>query len=168
MSTSPRQFGYKKSTGCNHATHLLIENIEYFTKNGSTVNIGMLDLSKAFDKLSHFGLFTTLLNRHVPRCIITILINWYAKIYSCVSWNGSRSDIVHLLSGVRQGGILSPIFFSTYVNDLLIKLGLTTFGCFVHGICFNSLMYADDIVLIALSTSDLRKLCISALNTLIA
>src|SRR5882757_654649 len=105
LTTSPRQFGFKKSTGCNHATHLLIENIDYFTRNGSTVSIGMLDLSKAFDKLSHFGLFISLLDRNVPRSIIAILVNWYAKVYCCVLWNGFHSEIVSLKSGVRQGEI---------------------------------------------------------------
>jgi len=71
---------------------------------------------------------------------------------------GCRSDIVQLLCGVRQGGIHSPAFFSIYVNDLLIKLNWCKLGCFVKGMCFNSLLYADDIALITISISDLKKI----------
>lgn len=158
LDTSPRQFGFKKGTGCNHAIYMLRKTVNFFTSNGSTVNIAMLDLSKAFDKINHFGLFITLMKRNVPIVVINILANWYSRISTRVSFSGTLSTTVVLVSGVRQGGVLSPFFFSVYVNDLLNQLNACGIGCYIKGVCFNVIMYADDIVLTAISVNDLRRL----------
>jgi exonuclease III len=158
LTTSSRQFGFKKFTGCNHANFLLKETVDYFTSNDSNVCLGTLDLSKAFDKVNHAGLFLKLLDKKVSLDIVHVLINWYSKTFTTISWNGALSECVQITSGVRQGGILSPIFFSVYVDDLLNELSSSGLGCFVNGFCFNSLMYADDLILLTITISDLRSL----------
>ena len=40
---------------------------DYYTSYGSTVNVCALDLSKAFDKMNHHGLFMKLMER---RCLL--------------------------------------------------------------------------------------------------
>ena len=40
--------------------------IDHFISGGSTVNICSLDLSKAFDKMSHYALYIKLINRNIP------------------------------------------------------------------------------------------------------
>ena len=64
--TSDSQFGFKKFCGCSHAIYTFRQTVEYFTERGNTVNLCALDLSKAFDKVNHFGLFNKLMNRDVP------------------------------------------------------------------------------------------------------
>lgn len=132
--------------------------MDYFTNNDSNVCVGTLDLSKAFDKVNHAGLFAKLIDRMVPVDIIFVLINWYSQTFTMISWNGAFSASVPLTSGVRQGGILSPIFFSVYVDDLLNQLSSSGLGCFVKGFCLNSLMYADDLILLAITVFDLSKM----------
>ena len=53
LQTSDLQFGFKKQLGCANAIYALSSVIEYFTKNGSTINACFLDVSKAFDKVNH-------------------------------------------------------------------------------------------------------------------
>jgi len=65
LHSSARQFGFKKGTGCNHAIYILKETINYFDNNESSVSVGVLDLSQAFDKINHFGLFIKLIDRGV-------------------------------------------------------------------------------------------------------
>ncbi len=36
-----------------------------------------------------------------------------------VSWNGVRSDQFKLCTGVKQGGVISPLLFSVYIDPLL-------------------------------------------------
>jgi len=65
--------------------------------------------------------------------------------------NGFLSLPVLLKYGVRQGGILSPSFFTLYFDGLFKILESSNLGCFIDDFCVNSLMYADDLIVIALS-----------------
>ena len=60
--------------------------------------------------------------------------------------------------GVWQGGILSPILFTLYLDDLLIELAHTNVGCYWDEMFVGALAYADDITLLARTPSALRKL----------
>jgi hypothetical protein len=71
-----------------------------------------------------------------------------------------------LVCGIRQGGVLSPVLFALYVDDLIDKLKLLSYGCFVRFVNFNVLMYADDILLIAPTVNALQLLVTSCELTL--
>ena len=51
--SSDKQFGFKKKIGCSHTIYSLRTVVDYFSENGSTVNLCSLDVSKAFDKVNH-------------------------------------------------------------------------------------------------------------------
>ena len=53
------------------------------------------------------------------------------------------------MNGTRQGGVLSPYFFSRYIRDLIVGIANSGVGCKLSGHFVNVLAYADDIVLIA-------------------
>ena len=61
-------------------------------------------------------------------------------------------------SGVKQGGILSPLLFTLYVNVILEKLEKSGIGCFIGRSCCNSYMYADDLILLSITVTDLQRL----------
>ena len=146
--------------GCDYATFLLKETSDYFTRRESNVCFGMLDLSKAFDKINHYCLFLfkKLIERKIPYLILCLIVNWHDDIITVVSWMNHASLSVRLHSGVRQEGILNPFLFAVYVDDLLHLLSASKIGCFISDYCLNSIMHADDLILIALSVADLRKL----------
>ena len=77
-----------------------------------------LDASKAFDRVNHFKLFTTLSKRNVLMYIIRIIIFWYTSQTMYVHWNNTMSTGFNVSNGVRQGGILSPYLFCIYVDEL--------------------------------------------------
>jgi len=156
LHTSDRQFGFKKNISCTQAIYTVRHVIDHFVTNGSTVNICCLDICKAFDKVNHYSLFSKLIDRNVPMCLITILKNWYEKSYCQVKWGSVLSEPFALLAGVRQGGVLSPILFSVYVDDILLKLA--SYGCVISGISMSSFMYADDLILLSPSLSELQHM----------
>ena len=43
-------------------------------------------------------------------------------VSACVRWNGVLSHTFKITADVREGGILSPVLFLVYVNDILLKL----------------------------------------------
>ena len=53
--------------------------INYYTKRKSTVNLGVIDLKKAFDKVNLFGVLGLLQEKGIDAKIITILENWFGK-----------------------------------------------------------------------------------------
>jgi len=81
----------------------------------------MLEISKAFDKVNHYCMFIKLMNRSVPVVLLKVLINWYDKCAVFVCWNNVLSRIEMFLFDVwcETRGVLSPLLFSVYVNDMI-------------------------------------------------
>jgi len=156
LSSSTLQFGFKKKMSCSHAIYTLSTSVDYFANNLSTVNICTIDLSKAFDKLNIHCLLVKMINRNVPLQFVKLLHCWYSKVFITVKWAFALSKSVKLLAGVRQGGILSPFLFLIYVDDVIIALESSRIGCVIKGFYVGVIMYADDIVLISPSVSDLQ------------
>ena len=68
------------------------------------------------------------------------------------------ADFPHVNNGVRQGGIMSPLLFNFYVNDLSEQLQKLPVGCCCGDMVVNHLMYADDIVLLAPSGKGMQTI----------
>jgi hypothetical protein len=61
-------------------------------------------------------------------------------------------------SGVRQGGVLSPVLFNLYFNKFLVGLRNKNLGCHIRNLFIGCVMYADDILLLSSSISDLQRM----------
>ena len=156
--SSDNQFGFKKHLSCHHVIYNVRSIIDYYTTNGSTVNVCSLDLSKAFDKMNHYALFIKLMNKKLPCEILSILERWFSVTVTCVKWNGSVSHFFKLTAGVRQGGVLSPFLFATFIDSLFDKIKATGVGCYFRSACVSIFLYADDILLLAPSVTALQTL----------
>jgi len=130
--------------------------ISRYVHEGSAVYACFLDASKAFDLVRHEILFSRLLDRNFPVQLIRLLMSWYKDQRMCVRWDGSFLDSFCVSNGVRQGGVLSPILFTIYVDDLLEDLSKLGIGCYWDSLFAGSVCYADDLVLLAPSPSALK------------
>ena len=145
LSSCDKQFGFKKGYGCRNAIYTVRIIVYDITKEGSTVNMCAIDLSKAFDKVNHHALFIKLMKRLIPTELLEILENWLSECFACVRWNNCWSDMFCVCSGVRQGSVLSPLLFAIYIDDI--------------GKLYNVILHADDIILLAPSVSiDVTKI----------
>ena len=57
--------------------------------------------------------------------------------------------------GVRQGGVLSPVLFAIYVDDIIVELKSSQEGCSIGGLYLGCVMYADDLLLLSASLTTL-------------
>ena len=156
FETSVNQFGFKAKLGCSHAIYVVRRVTDYYVSNNSTVNLCFLDMAKAFDKVNHYVLLLKLMKRNIPRMLIKLLYFWYNNSFNCVRWENVLSPQYKMLSGIRQGGVLSPVLFSIYVDMFLQKI--CRYGCRYSGLAFGAIMYADDLVLLAPSVTELQSM----------
>ena len=103
--------------------------IDHYVSSGSTVNVCTLDLTKAFDRMNHYVLFTKLIERKLPSQILSILEKWFNLFETCVRWGDQTSSFFKLTAGVRQGGILSPFLFAIFIDGLVNKIKDANVGC---------------------------------------
>jgi hypothetical protein len=158
LCTSDLQFGFKAKSSTHMCTMVLKETISYYVKNHSSVYCTFLDASKAFDRVNFCKAFRLLVRRGLPASIIRILIKLYTDNQVRVLWAGITSDYFIAVNGVKQGGVISPVLFCVYIDDLLVKLSRSGFGCFIGLNFVGALAYADDIVLVAPTPTAMRKL----------
>ena len=120
LSTSDMQYGYKNNHSTTMCTMILKEILHHYIDGNSNVYCCLLDASKAFDRINYGQLFHCLLGRNIPLCIIRLIIDSYVRQVSRISWGSYLSGYFSLSNGVKQGGVLSPILFTIYVDQLLI------------------------------------------------
>ena len=144
-----RSFGFKKGMGCANAVFVLNETVDYSLSRGSSVFAAAIDFKKAFDRVSHFKLFTSLIKAGVPKLVILILADWYSKLLLSVRWNGIFSREFPVQCGVRQGSAFSPALFNVFINVFIVELRLCNTGCKINGIFVGALMYFDELILLS-------------------
>ena len=109
----------------------LTETIEYYVSRKTPVYVLLIDASKAFDRISHIKLFKTLQAHGVCPLIIRVLYNMYTNSDMQVRWKSELSNVFLLMNGVKQGGCLSPMLFTLYLNGLIQKLKHSAIGCHI-------------------------------------
>ena len=152
FTTTDNQFGFKPKHSTDICIYALKEAVETYRKQGSTMLVGFIDASRAFDLIHHYKLFNKLKLRGVPSSLIRILVYWYANQQMQVKWGSTLSAQFRVGNGVRQGGILSPALFNLYMDGLSQQLRECRTGCMIGD------MYADDLSLISPSSSGFQQL----------
>ena len=138
---------------------MLIETVQYYLEKGDkSVYVLLLDASKAFDKVSFDVLFNLLLARNVCPRIINVLYYMYTHQTCYVKWNNEYSSSFSVSNGVKQGGVISPLLFSIYIDNLFNELKELGLGCYVGATYAGAFGYADDIALISPSIYSLKKM----------
>jgi hypothetical protein len=157
---SDNQFGFKKQHSTDLCLYAFKETVSYYVEHGSPVFACFLDASKAFDRVNHWTLFKKLLEIKIPVYIVHTLVNWYGKQLYYVRWGSVISSAFHVTNGVRQGGILSPMLFNIYIDELNRILSYCNVGLRLppNGLFLNNFSFADDMSLISPSVAGLRKL----------
>ena len=89
---------------------------------------------------------------------IDLIKFWYSHQYAKVKFQSAFSDEWKICNGVRQGGVLSGLFFSLYIDSLIERISKQRIGCRIGLHSSNIIAYADDVVLLAPSFASLQML----------
>ena len=150
------EHGFTPGRSC---TTQLVEVLNYIGSlldSGKQTDVIFMDMSKAFDKVSHAALVNKLANYGIRGS----LLNWFSHYLhgrqQRVTTLGATSSKKTVSSGVPQGSILGPILFLLYVNDLPDAVENSKVACFADDTkifrCVDSISDA------ALLQSDLSNL----------
>ena len=152
------QFGFIPNKGCQKALLLMNCVTDHFNKGGSNVYTSALDISKAFDGVNHYGLFIKMMEVGMPLNMLNVFINWHCKLKGQLRWSGCLSSMFDIKSGVREGGVASPVLFNLYINGLIIALRSSGLGCYLGSDYTGCIMFADDILLLSASVIQLQNM----------
>ena len=82
---------------------------------------------------------------------------WYGNLQCQVKWNNTLGESFAVLCSVRQGGVLSPVLFAVYDNDLIPELKRSGYGIHVGSLFIGCVLYDHDIVLLSASCYGLQN-----------
>ena len=132
---STRQFGFRAKMSTELAATLLLDDVRKNVDKGKLVGAVFIDLSKAFDTISHSKVLTKLPSYGIDGKELRWFEDYLFNRPPQVSYNGVLSEPQHLKSGVPQGSIIGPLLFVLFFNDI------------TDAIETNVIKYADDTVI---------------------
>ena len=100
------------------AATLLLDDIRKNVDKGQLVAAVFVDLSKAFDTISHSKLLTKLPSYGIDGKELAWFEDYLFNRSAQVSYNDVLSEAQQLKSGVPQGSILGPLLFVLFFNDI--------------------------------------------------
>ena len=102
--------------------HLIRNIAEYLNHKGKSAQILSMDQSKAFDRVAHKFLLTTLQYAGFGSDFISWIRLLYDKPTLRVSVNGQLTKKIPVKRGVRQGCSLSPLLYVLVMDSLLRRV----------------------------------------------
>ena len=75
-----------------------------------------------------------------------------------VKWEDEKSACFGISYGVKQGGVITPLLFSLYIDQLFLLLKKSGIGCHIGLTYAGAFGYADDIALVAPALSSLKQM----------
>ena len=156
---SPTQYAFRPNSSCTMTLETVLDRIHRHRSRRKPTLAIYVDLSKAYDTISHDKLIHKL-QHQFNFCPNTTAFfkSYFQNRRQSTHTQHAKSDFRTITHGIPQGSTLSPTLFILYINDIIKTVP-------------NSKVYtyADDTTLVisAETTNALQQLAQSELNSLI-
>lgn len=118
QAINDRHYGFRKNRSTQAAIAIITELIAIATAKRHQTNIILRDVSKAFDKVWHQGMIYKILQTEIHNIYKHILIDYLQDRQTTINIGNYTGPPIPLLSGIPQGGCLSPTLYILYTSDI--------------------------------------------------
>ena len=154
---SDLQFACKKGLSCTHAAFLLNKTVATSLEAGDDCYVAFYDVAKAFDTVWIDGLFIQLWDAGIQGKLWRMLYLCYCNFRCCARVRGHVSSWYQVKCGIHQGGYMSLIKYTAFINSLLKTMQNMNICCKIYRTPSAPLGYADDIAACCRIKNDLDK-----------
>ena len=111
------QFGFRSKRSTEQAVNLFLDHIRGEADKGKLTGAIFVDLSKAFDTVSHSVLLSKLPSYGIMNTEFQWLTDYLFNRKQIVQYQGAFSNAIPVYTGVPQGSIIGPLLFLIHFND---------------------------------------------------
>ena len=157
----PNQLGFRSGAQCNDHILTLSTTIEkYVHHEKRRVFACFVDYRKAFDSVCRDALLFKLSQMGITGNFFSCMKHMYSNSTTRIKLVKKLSAAIDVTIGTEQGHPMSPELFKVFIHDLSVQLdsieGLDV--PLMDGLKISHLLWADDLVLLALDAASLQKL----------
>ena len=123
---SPYISAYRKGYNSQHVLIRLLEEWRQHLDNNKVVGGVFMDLSKAFDCVSHDLLIANLVAYSVEENLLMYIYSYLSNRKQCVRINNVHSRFQNVIPGVPQGSIVGPALSNCFFDDFFYFIDKTS------------------------------------------
>jgi hypothetical protein len=163
------QCGFRAKRGTVDAIFTLRQLVGGCHAKQQPLCAAFVDLAKAFDSVNRPALWQVLRLYRVPGVLVNLLEDLHTGTQAAVRMDGALGSWFATQSGVRQGCVIAPLLFNTFM-DFVVRRALARvqeelghecgIRIFVDGQprTFFGMLYADDLALLSHPLCELRAM----------
>ena len=153
------QAGFRENRSCGDQTATLRIIIEKSIEWNTSVYVNFIDFEKAFDSVDREMLWKLTAHYGIPAKITNIIRSTYQGMRCQVLHEGCISEPFEVLTGVRQGCLLSPLLFLLCVDWIMIQVTCNSRTGIQWSMTeqLEDLDFADDLALLAHTQQQMQE-----------
>ncbi len=151
------QTGFRRGYSTIDNLFIINQLIEKANEYDLNMQLMFIDYNKAFDMVNHDYLWGALKKQGVEIKIIEVIKTLYEQTTAYIKLDKKGREF-KIGRGVRQGDPLSPNLFNSVLEEIFRKMNWQEMGIKINGEWINNIRFADDVVIIAKDTEELKKM----------